>query len=304
MREICLIITSVFIKVVTSRRPFLESRLPNLVSRISFLVTIFAVMINLQLAVDYIKHRFKSKTRHGVHSPFAYRLIDKVIYDFHAKPDYDKIEELRAELLKDERIINITDLGAGSHVNNNKQKQVNTLAKNLLKPAKLAQLIHRLAADQAPHNIIELGTCLGLTTAYLASAAPDAQVISIEGCPETAAIAEENLSGLRITNAGILVGNFDKLLPEVIALLPQLDFVFIDGNHRKDATLNYFKWCLPNLSENSIMIFDDIYWSSGMKEAWNEIKAHPEVTVTIDLFWIGLVFVRKGQAKEDFSIKF
>ncbi len=239
-----------------------------------------------------------------MHSPFAYRLIDKVIYDFHAKPQYDKIESLREVLLRDERNINITDLGAGSHVNNNRQKQVKTLAKNALKPAKLAQLIHRLAADTKPDNIVELGTCLGLTTAYLATAAPEAQVISIEGCPETAAIAEENLSSLGITNSGILVGNFDKLLPGVISVLPHLDFIFIDGNHRKDATLNYFRWCLPKLGEKSIMIFDDIYWSQGMKEAWNEIKAHPDVTVTIDLFWIGLVFVRKGQAKEDFRIRY
>lgn len=149
-----------------------------------------------------------------------------------------------------------------------------------------------------------MGTCLGLTTAYLATAAPDAQVISIEGCPETAAIAEENISSLGITNSGILVGNFDKILPDVINLLPELDFVFIDGNHRKDATLNYFNSCLPKLSDNSVMIFDDIYWSQGMKEAWNEIKAHPQVTLTIDLFWIGLVYVRKGRAKEHFRIKF
>ena len=261
-------------------------------------------MVNLRLAVDFLKHRFKSKTRHGVHSPFAFRLVDKVIYDFHAKPSYHKIEALRAELLRDERTINITDLGAGSQVNNNKKKKVKTLAKNALKPAKLAQLIHRLAVDAKPNNIVELGTCLGLTTAYLASAAPEAQVISMEGCPETAAIAEENLSSLGFKNSGILVGNFDKLLPEVISLFPQLDFVFIDGNHRKDATLNYFRWCLPKLGENSIMIFDDIYWSSGMKEAWNEIKAHSDVTVTIDLFWIGLVFVRKGQAKENFRIRY
>ena len=261
-------------------------------------------MINLRLAADYIKYRLNAKSRHGVHSPFAYRLVDKVIYDFHAKPSYEKIEALRADLLSDDRIINITDLGAGSHVNNNKQKQVKALAKNALKPAKLAQLIHRLAADMAPDNIIELGTCLGLTTAYLASAAPAASVISIEGCPETAAIAEENLSKLGIMNAGLLVGNFDKLLPDVISLQPRLDFVFIDGNHRKDATLNYFRWCLPKLGDNSMMIFDDIYWSQGMKEAWKEIKAHPEVTVTIDLFWIGLVFVRRGQAKEDFIIRY
>lgn len=261
-------------------------------------------MINLQQAVDYLKHQFTSKTRHGVHSPFAYRLVDKVIYDFHAKPSYAKIEELRNELLHDERVITITDLGAGSHVNNNKQKKVKTLAANALKPAKLAQLIHRLAADHSPENIIELGTCLGLTTSYLATAVPRAQVVSIEGCPETAKVAEENLAALGIKNTGIIVGNFDKVLPDVIAMFPRLDFVFIDGNHRKEATLNYFNWCLPKLSENSIMIFDDIYWSRGMKEAWNEIKAHPQVTVTIDLFWIGLVFVRKGQAKEDFKIRF
>jgi predicted O-methyltransferase YrrM len=78
----------------------------------------------------------------------------------------------------------------------------------------------------------------------------------------------------------------------------------VDGNHRKDATLNYFEWCLPKLSQNSIMIFDDIYWSKGMKEAWAQIKAHPEVSVSIDLFWIGLVFVRKGQVKEDFIIRY
>ncbi|HEY1009402.1 MAG TPA: class I SAM-dependent methyltransferase [Daejeonella sp.] len=278
----------------------------HLTSHISFLASphYLCLMINLRLAADYLKHRLTSKTRHGVHSPFAYHLVDKVIYDFHAKPDYFTIEELRTELLTDVRTINITDLGAGSHVNNNKQKQVRTLAKNALKPARLAQLIHRLAVNANPGNIIELGTCLGITTAYLATAAPDAQVISIEGCPETAAIAEDNLSRLGIKNTGLLVGNFDQVLPGVIEMLPRLDFVFIDGNHRKQATLDYFHWCLPKLGDNSIMIFDDIYWSRGMKEAWEEIKAHPEVTVTIDLFWIGLVFVRKGQAKEDFRIKF
>jgi predicted O-methyltransferase YrrM len=79
--------------------------------------------------------------------------------------------------------------------------------------------------------------------------------------------------------------------------------VFVDGNHQKEATLRYFKLCLPKVHENSLLIFDDIYWSRGMKEAWNEIKAHPEVTVTVDLFWIGLVYFRKGQVKEDFVIK-
>lgn len=261
-------------------------------------------MFNTQLVRGYISHRLGAKTRHGVHSPFVYRLVDEVIYDFRAKGDYQEIENLRGGLLRDDRTITITDLGAGSHVNNNKQKQVSQLAKNALKPAKLAQLIYRLAQDFSPRNILELGTCLGLTTAYLAKAAPSAAVTSIEGCPETAAVAKQNLEVLQITNADLKVGDFNTVLPEVVEDAEQLDFVFIDGNHRKQATIDYFLQCLPKLHEDSVMIFDDIYWSKGMKEAWQTIKAHPSVTVTVDLFWIGLVFFRKGQEKEHFKIKF
>ena len=261
-------------------------------------------MIKLQTILDFLIHRFKSKTRHGVHSPFVYRLVDEIIYDFHAKSDYSEIEKVRSILLKDKRWINITDLGAGSMLNKNNKKQVRVLAKNALKSPDLAQLIYRLAADIKPKTIIELGTCLGITSAYLAKAAPQAKVITIEGCPATAAIARENLDKLNIQNTELLTGNFDNILPDLINNSEELDFVYVDGNHRKDATLNYFEWCLPKLSQNSIMIFDDIYWSEGMKEAWAQIKSHPEVTVSIDLFWIGLIFVRKGQAKEDFLIKY
>jgi predicted O-methyltransferase YrrM len=261
-------------------------------------------MINLQLAVDYLKHRLKAKTRHGVHSPFAYRLVDKVIYDFHAKKVYSDIEKLRSELLLDVRNINIADPGAGSLLNKNKQKKVSALVRNTLKPAKVDQLIHRLAADINPSNIIELGTYLGITTAYLAKAAPNARVISIEGCPETAAIALENLDKLHIQNSELLVGNFDELFPDVIRNITELDFVLINVKYPKEAILNYFRWCLPKLGGNSLMIFDDIYRNKGMKDAWEQIKAHPEVSVTIDLFQIGLVFVGKAQAKEDFVIRF
>jgi predicted O-methyltransferase YrrM len=261
-------------------------------------------MLNLQFAADYLRHRFTSKTRHGVHSPFVYKLVDEVIYDFRTKEVYNPVEQLRVNLLKDERFITITDLGAGSHMNNNKKKQVKTLAKNALKPARLAQLIYRLAHYFNPANAVELGTCLGITTSYLSKAIPGGQITSIEGCPQTAAVAAENLKSLGLQNVDLKVGNFDAILPQIINSAEALYFVFIDGNHRKEATLNYFNWCLPKLSKNSVMIFDDIYWSKGMKEAWQQIKGHPQVTLTIDLFWIGLVFIRKEQVKEHFKIRF
>lgn len=271
---------------------------------ISDLKLIFTNMINFQLLVDFIGHQFKAKTRHGVHSPFVYRLLDQVIYDFRGKMVYQEIEELRSTLLRDEQRITITDYGAGSLVNNNKQRQVKDIARNALKPARIAQLIYRLVEDLNPRNSIELGTCLGITTAYLAKAVPDTKIYSIEGCPMTAAIASENLKKLHLTNVEVLVGNFDVVLPGLIEELPEIDFVFIDGNHTKKATLDYFNRLLTKLSPNSLIIFDDIYWSTEMKEAWQEIKSHSEVSVTIDLFRMGLAFVRRAQEKEDFYVRF
>jgi len=260
-------------------------------------------MFNLRFAKDYLLHRLKAKNRHGIHSPFVYRLVDEVIYDFRAKKVYTEVENLRQDLLNDHGIITITDLGAGSHINNQRKKKISDIAKNSLKPPKLAQLLYRLAAYQQPPNIIELGTCLGITTIYLQKAAPGGKVYTLEGCPETAAIATESFNKAGLTNIELITGNFNNTLPVVIEKLPQLDLVFVDGNHQKKATLQYFNWCLPKVHENTLLIFDDIYWSEEMKEAWAEIKAHTQVTVTIDLFWIGLVFFKTGRAKEDFLIK-
>jgi len=264
---------------------------------------IFVAMI-FTFILDYLKHRITSKSRHGTHSPFVYKLVDDVIYDFKSKVDYTGVEEQRKKLFNDAGIITVTDLGAGSHLNKNRKKAVKVIAKNALKSPRLAQLIYRLAKDNQPKSILELGTCLGITTAYLSKAVPSADVLTIEGCPETAAVATKNFKDLNLDNIELQVGNFDLLLPEIIKKTEKLDFVYVDGNHRKEATLNYFKWSLPKVHEGSLLIFDDIYWSEGMKEAWAEIKQHPQVTVTIDLFWIGLVYFKKNQAKEHFKIKF
>lgn len=258
----------------------------------------------LQFVTDYLKHRFIAKSRHGTHSPFVYQLADEVIYDFNNNSDYNNIEQQRKKLFNDDSVIMVTDLGAGSHLNKNRAKKVSQIAKNALKSPKLAQLIYRLAKNVKPKSAIELGTCLGTTTAYLSKACANAEIITIEGCPETAAVARKNFQELNLNNIELNVGNFDLILPDIIAKQSTLDFVYIDGNHRKDATLNYFKWCLPKVNENSLLIFDDIYWSEGMKDAWTEIKSHPDVTITIDLFWIGLVYFKKGQAKEHFKLKF
>ena len=261
-------------------------------------------MFNIRFAKDYIQHRFHAKTRHGVHSPFVYRLVDTIIYDKSDKKVYTEVENIRKTLLADNRTITVLDLGAGSHINKNNQKKVSDLAAHALKSPKLAQLLYRIVADMQPQNMIELGTCLGVTSIYLQKAAPEAKLFTLEGSPETAAIAKETFIKAGLNKIQLITGNFDDTLPGVIKGLDKVDFVFVDGNHQKDATLKYFEWCLPKVHENTLIVFDDIYWSEGMKEAWEEIKAHPDVKVTIDLFWIGLVYFKSGRPKENFKIKF
>lgn len=259
-------------------------------------------MMNLQQAMDFLKYRLKAKNRHGIHSPFVYRLLDKVIYDFRAKSVYHDIEKLRAELLEDEREILLTDRD-GKSINKDKRIKIKSCAGNL-RSASVLQLIYRLVEDLKPRHIIESGNSLGISTAYLAKAAPQAKIIHIEDNRETVSITAETLRKLNIQNVELKSGDFTDLFPGLLRDFSEPDIVIIEGVKRKDHVLNYFNGCLPALSSNSMMVFGNIYQNNEMKEAWSEIKSHPEVTVTLDLFQIGLVFVRRAQAKEDFTIRF
>ncbi len=263
----------------------------------------FTTMFDIRLAKDYLMYRLKAKTRHGLHSPFVYRLVDKVIYDFDDKKVYPEVENIRARLLNDDRMITITDLDEGSKVNNDRQKRIGDIAKKKETPSKVAQLLYRLAVDLHPENIIELGTSMGIIGIYLQKAAPKAKVYTLEACPATAKIALESFAKAGLNTIELITGNFDDTLPGVINSLDKLDLIFLNDNHPKKATLKYFEWCLPKVHDDTLLIFNGIYHSEDMKEAWTQIKAHPQVTATVDLFWIGLVYFRKGQVKEDFVIK-
>jgi predicted O-methyltransferase YrrM len=258
----------------------------------------------LFLIYNYLVYRFKSTNKHGVHSPFVYELLTNVIYNKTGYYTYQAIEELRGKLLTSRKIIECTDLGAGSLKNNSKKKSIKQIARNTLKSPKYAQLIFRLVNHFQPKQIIELGTSLGITTAYMASVNSKANITTIEGCNEIADVAKQNFEHLELKNIEQLTGNFDSVLPEVLNKKEKPDFVFFDGNHRKEPTLNYFKQCMQKAHDGSVFIFDDIYWSAEMKEAWEEIKQNDRVTVSIDLFYMGIVFFRKEQAKQHFIIRY
>jgi predicted O-methyltransferase YrrM len=193
-------------------------------------------------------------------------------------------------------------MGAGSAISSN--KTVGSIAKHSAKSAKQAQLLFRLVNFFEPETIIELGTSLGVSTAYLASANSKIPVITIEGCEETAEIAKQNFKHLKLKNIEQLVGNFDEVFPKLVKGCKKIDLIYIDGNHRKQPTINYFQQCLEKVNEDSVLIFDDIYWSDEMIQAWEEIKKNNQVTLTIDLFYMGIVLFRKQQTKQHFMIRF
>lgn len=242
---------------------------------------------------------------HGIHSPFVFDFIKKVMNDDRHFYAYDYIEQVRQDVLKNDKVLTITDYGAGSTVTKSNQRKVRDIARSALKPKKFAQLMFRIVDFYGANTIVELGTSLGITASYLASGNLQATVYTFEGATEVAAIAKENFNALSLNNIYVIEGNFDHTLQPALNKINVIDFAFVDGNHRKEPTIRYFEQLLEKSTEYSIFIFDDIHWSKGMEEAWEYIQQHEAVKLTIDLFFIGIVFFRKEQkVPQHFIIRF
>ena len=249
--------------------------------------------------IQYIKFLFKSTNQHGVHSPFVFDLVTKCFYDTTNYPDYEKLKSYRQSLLRNDSLVSVTDLGSGSKRTTSNTRQICAIAKTSGTTYKRAKLLYRLSHYFKFKSILELGTSVGIATHALHLGNPNATLTSIEGCPNLALLSKTRFTNQ--PNITIISGAFDEQIPLLKA--PNYDCIFFDGNHTKDATLHYFEALLPKATNDTVFIFDDIYWSKGMTEAWETIKQHPKVTVTVDTFFWGFVFFRKEQAKEHFTIR-
>jgi predicted O-methyltransferase YrrM len=254
---------------------------------------------------QYVNYCLFAKGKHSIQSPFVFDLYSTIIIDNYNFYFFDKINKIRDKyrLIKD--LIHINDLGAGSVFFSKKNRKINEILAHSVMQKKYAELLFKLVYRFKPTSIIELGTSLGFTTCYLAYPNNNSKVYTLEGSKNLVEKAKELFHTLSIENIHSIEGNFDETLPHLINNLNQIDFVLIDGNHTKEATLRYFNLLLPKLTDNSILVFDDINWSKEMNEAWQEIKKNKKVTLTIDLFQLGLVFFRKEQKeKEHFVLKY
>jgi predicted O-methyltransferase YrrM len=262
--------------------------------------------MNFFSASKYLKYIVLSRHKwgHGIHSPFIFDLVSRI---FRNKTDGDivcRVRNVRKRMISDRRSVNVKDLGAGSDKFKTNLRKVSDIARYSPVPEKYGVLLSNLASEFGKPLILELGTSLGISTMYLAASCNDTIVYTIEGSPEIAEIAEENFNRAGFTNIKLLTGSFDEMLPYVADTGIKPGLVFIDGDHRKAPLLKYFVRLAELSDKKTVIVIDDIYYSREMEEAWNEIKINERVSVTVDIFRMGIVFFRDGINPNDYTIRY
>lgn len=244
----------------------------------------------------------KAVSRHGVHSPFVFDFIHYVMAPMHFYV-FDEFEELRGELIEDQRKLTMLDLGAGSKSGTGIERTVSEIAKVSVSPAITSQVLFRLVNHYGLKSQLELGTSLGLNALYLASSSTSVKLTTIEGSPVVAQIARENFKKFEVSNINLVEGEFSDSLARVLRQHESIDFAFVDGNHREKATWEYYESILEKSHPGTILVFDDIHWSPQMERVWNKIVRDSRNTLTIDWYRLGFVFFRQGIVKQHFVLK-
>lgn len=248
------------------------------------------------MAARFLSYYLESKTLNSIDAPRIYRLIQETLEDTRTYYAFRELEAMREDMLRRDDLIEIIDLGAGSKVSNSKHKTVSQIAKSALSPDKKAQFLFRLSKHLQPQSILELGTSLGLSAMYMHKGCSSARLVTIEGSPAIARVANHYFN-IEKASIELLVGPFDEVLKQSNLKNASYELIYVDGNHTKEATLRYVDILYENLNDEGIFILDDIYWSQGMTEAWKQLKADRRFAFAIDLFDFGLLVKNKDQQK-------
>ncbi len=251
----------------------------------------------------YLKYFLKKEDHHSLQSPFAYQMyLGLRKYLKNHKDDFPELAAKRHKLLRDERMIPITDFGAGSRaLKKEKIRKISDITRHSSSPSKFSLLYQYFCSQTPAQTVLELGTCVGVNTCYLAQVTKGI-IFTFEGADALADLAE----GIFKKHAPIQMvrGNINQTLPRFLNNKPRLDFVLMDAHHTYEATLTYFDQILPFLHEDSIVAIGDIHWSIGMQEAWEKIKKSPALSVSMDFFECGILFFKKGIPKKDYILHY
>ncbi len=251
----------------------------------------------------YIKYWLSAIDEHSLHSPFLFNFYNEVIKESDSS-GFEDIEAIHDQLLRSTQTLEFQDIGAGSRVIRSHQRSIRQITKYSSTPARFSRFLNRLIRYSNSRSILELGTSLGLNTLYMSRSNPNATVYTIEGVKEIAALAQTNFVQAKAENIRLIQGNIDDRLPEFLTAQKKLDLAYFDANHTYDATHRYFEMTLPYTHPQTIIVLDDIHWSKEMNKAWSEIKSKPEVSIALDMFEAGILFLKKDFEKTDLTLRF
>ncbi len=251
--------------------------------------------------LSYLRHHLTAwhTGGEGIHSPYLFYWVRHCLYDDNRYYAFASIERQRAAMLSSSNVLTVNDYGTGKNRNN--QRTVKDIAASSLEKPKNGQILFRLVQflgdrewnsrpqDKGLH-ILELGTSLGITTAYLASPSAQNKVVTLEGSSALIETARGNWNKLGLTNITVIEGNIDETFPQALQQLQHVDMAFVDANHTEEATLRYWETIVPYTGSKSVIVFDDIHWSEEMGRAWQTIQKDKRVACTMDLYDMGLVF--------------
>ena len=293
--------------------------------------------VALYRAKSWLRHQLTAWNTggEGVHSPYLFEWVRMVMMDKNAYYIWGEIERCREKMLRDERELEFVDYGSAMKsrsLENGSEtacrlefrdmRRVCDIARRSLAKRKYAQMLSRLVnwlgASHSLENgsgtayslefrgltIVELGTSLGVTTAYMAAMDSRNRVVTFEGCEAVANIAKENWKALNINNIECRVGEITvDSLQLAVDSWRGIDVAFIDANHTYTSTCEYFDILARKVREKSVIVVDDIHYSEEMEKAWKAICADERVTSTIDLYQMGLVFFDKHYWKRHYTMR-
>ena len=258
----------------------------------------------------YLKFLWHSKNQHGIHSPFVYKLITQCFYNKHYFKAYGIWSNAQRKSLESKEILEVEDFGAKSKVFEGNRRPVSKIAEQVSITKKRARLMIRLVDYLSIEKALELGTSIGLGSFSIAGNGKTS-LTTVEACRETSSFARQLFKSEGLENISAISSSFLEYLSgigssenlEQANSKNKFGLVLIDAHHDGKITLNYFERLLANKHNDSLFIFDDIHLSPSMEVAWEQIKVHKDVKVTIDTFQWGLVFFRQEQVKQDFVIR-
>ncbi|MCF8231158.1 MAG: class I SAM-dependent methyltransferase [Bacteroidales bacterium] len=258
--------------------------------------------------IQFLKYITIGRSIHSTHPPFAYDFYRNILKTKIKEQDKQLIQRIRNKGLRNRNVIEHTDMGAGSGDKEyiRTYKRVSRIVKNTSISNKFGGVLYNLVRHYQPQNILEFGTAAGISTLYLSlPGTENSQLITMEGCAELATVARSNFKKAHVSdNIQLITGNFDSVLPLAMHRMTRIDLAYIDGNHTKKPMLDYFNTLLPKVHNDTIFVFDDIHWSQEMTKVWNTIRNHEQVTLSVDLFRMGIIFFKKELSRQHLILRY